>query len=181
VNIPGISAYHGDLPSCFVRGGRLVCTFNVLEHIENESGILKEIFRAVRNRGYFFMIVPAFDFLWSAHDVSLGHERRYVKNELIKKLRSAGFTSSKMNYFNSLLFPLAVSFRALRKSLNRNDKKVQSEFSFVLPKIVNELFYKIFSSESRLLNYSNLPVGLSLISVCKIEKNHENKRHNTCF
>jgi 2-polyprenyl-3-methyl-5-hydroxy-6-metoxy-1,4-benzoquinol methylase len=157
----------------------IVCAFDVLEHVENENGTLREVFRTIKNEGCFFITVPAFDFLWSAHDDSLGHKRRYVKKELVKKLESAGFKILKASYFNSLLFPLAVSFRILRKIAFKinlahfaggNKKDAKSEFSFALPGIVNELFCKIFSFESRLLDRFNLPIGLSLICVCEVKK-----------
>lgn len=65
-----------SLPSDFFD---LVTAFDVLEHIEDDQKALGEICRVLKKGGLFLLTVPACPWLWSFHDESLGHKRRYTK------------------------------------------------------------------------------------------------------
>lgn len=87
--------------------------FDVLEHIEDEPGVLDEIFRKLKPGGMVYLTVPAYEFLWSREDIYAGHFRRYSRRHLERVLRQAGFTPFYSSYFFSLLVPAVAAFRSI--------------------------------------------------------------------
>ena len=73
---------------------------NVLEHIEDDETVLRELYAAVRPGGYVAVYSPAFDLLMSDFDRSIGHVRRYRKRELRQRFERAGFDIVEARYVN---------------------------------------------------------------------------------
>lgn len=65
--------------------------FDVLEHVDDDIGFLREIHRFLVEDGYLFLTVPAYNLLWSRMDEVGGHFRRYTMAKLTSALSSAGF------------------------------------------------------------------------------------------
>lgn len=92
----------------------LVILMDVLEHLEDDLKMLKEIKQAcVGNSNNFFITVPAFYSLWSGHDVYLGHYRRYKIATLNKVLHEAGYDIENTYYLYGSLFPMVWAARKL--------------------------------------------------------------------
>lgn len=93
-----------------------IYTSNVLEHIENDSLALKDLYNCLEPGGAIGIYVPAFPFLFSEMDELVGHFRRYRRSELISKVEAAGFTlesctySDFVGYFASIFLKL-VGFK----------------------------------------------------------------------
>ena len=79
-----------------------VYTSNVLEHIEDDLSVLKEIKEKIKPGGALAIYVPALPFLYTDMDKKVGHYRRYTRSELIKKVSLAGFTVQESFYNDSL-------------------------------------------------------------------------------
>jgi len=145
----------------------LVVAFDVLEHIKDDKKAMSEIHRVLKKNGFFYMTVPAFQFLWSYHDDINYHQRRYTKKSLLKVFEGLNFNILKISYFNTIFFPLVVTARYLNKVFKRRAvsdgdvKKTNSVLNFVLK--------KIFAFEKYLLIKSNLPFGVSLICIARKE------------
>jgi len=92
-----------------------IYTVNVLEHIENLDLEIMELRRVLRPGGTLFVFVPAFEILWTSLDDEVGHVTRFTRNTLAAALRKGGFEISKMEYFDSLGFPAALSVRVMEK------------------------------------------------------------------
>lgn len=100
--------------------------FDVVEHVEHDVHFLKSIYSYLKDGGFVFITVPAFNVLWSDEDVEAGHFRRYTIKELKGKLQSVGFHIEYSSYIFSIL-PLAVFlFRTLpsRLKLNKNSGRL---------------------------------------------------------
>jgi len=134
---------------------------DVLEHINDQVAILKSAQNYLTQNGKILVTVPAFKFLWSPHDEFVHHVRRYTKAGLKKVLEDSGYKVERISYFNSILFPLALTQRLGMRLLNR---KLSTHLS-TPPAIVNWLFKVIFAQEAWILKRTNLPVGLSIIAV----------------
>ena len=85
--------------------------FDVLEHIEDDAGFLRQVRGFMPAGGRFYCAVPAHRFLWSLEDAAAGHVRRYGIKELTRKLTLAGFTIEHATYYFA---PLVVPIVALR-------------------------------------------------------------------
>lgn len=55
---------------------------DVLEHIRDDRGELKRAAQYLSSGGHLVVLSPAFQFLFSAFDTALGHERRYTAKSL---------------------------------------------------------------------------------------------------
>ena len=80
---------------------------NVLEHIEDDVKVLKEMRDKIVIGGKIAIYVPALAILFSDLDKKVGHYRRYSKNELVKKVKAAGFEVQDC-YYNDCLGVLAT-------------------------------------------------------------------------
>ncbi len=112
----------------------IIFSSNVLEHIENDIKVLKEIFKKLKNNGKIFLYLPANNFLWTNLDEKVGHFRRYDRNELVKKLKSCGFKIEKCHYSDSIGFFATL----LTKFFSRNNPILSQNTlifydNFVLP------------------------------------------------
>ena len=89
------------------RNGSLpaVGCFDVLEHMEDEQGFLREIRRCLAPDGRFYLTVPAGPWLWSDADVQAGHFRRYTFASLRRALARAGFRPL---FMSKMFFPLPL-------------------------------------------------------------------------
>src|SRR6266852_2418415 len=86
------SVLKGDvsaLPSDFRAD--LVCAFEVLEHIGDDEGALRQWREFLRPGGVLMISVPAWQRRFGASDSKVGHYRRYDRHDLVGLLESAGF------------------------------------------------------------------------------------------
>lgn len=90
---------------------------DVLEHIEDDRLQIQTAARLVRPGGHIVVLSPAYQWLFSEFDESIGHLRRYNKQTL-RQLMPSGWKEIKLKYLDSVgvLFSLANSI-ALRQSL----------------------------------------------------------------
>ncbi|MEN8168669.1 MAG: class I SAM-dependent methyltransferase [Pseudomonadota bacterium] len=139
----------------------LICLFDVLEHIENDESALMGLRDLLADDGKILLTVPAYPWMWSTHDTTLHHKRRYTRSMLQKKITEAGFHIQKLSYFNTLLFPLAVLARLIDKLFSRDTASGTDT-----PRgLMNALLKNIFMLEHHLLNRINLPFGVSFIAI----------------
>jgi SAM-dependent methyltransferase len=92
----------------------LVMSTDVWEHIEDDGAVAREAFRVCRPGGRLLVAVPAGMDLWSAHDVALGHARRYEREQLVGLVERAGFVVHDTMGWNVLLRPVAKARRRRR-------------------------------------------------------------------
>ncbi len=79
-----------------------VVFFNVLEHIEDDRAVLRNLFETVPAGCRVVVLVPYNMKLYSEFDKALGHFRRYSEWELEGKMREAGFEVEKQFFFNKV-------------------------------------------------------------------------------
>jgi SAM-dependent methyltransferase len=142
----------------------LVCAFDVLEHVDDDQAAVATLCAMARPDGHVVVTVPALQWLWSEHDVSHEHRRRYTRKQLGKVLANAGLRIDRLSYFNTLLFPLIANLRLVRRLLGRESGAVDEALP---PAAVNRVLEAIFSSERHLLKEIDLPIGVSLLAVAR--------------
>lgn len=142
----------------------LITLFDVLEHIEDDNAALMKIRGLVSCGGKVILTIPALPLLWSKHDEVHHHFRRYTKQTLQHVAEKAGFSITRMTYFNFYLFPVILIVRIAGRFFG---KKRDSDFRHLPPRI-NTFLAWVFGSEHYLLRFLNIPFGVSLI--CVLEK-----------
>jgi hypothetical protein len=83
----------------------LVLMMDVLEHVKDGQALLDSVVNRCEGTNYFFLTAPAFMSLWSAHDVFLGHHRRYTLPELRETAKKAGLVVASSYYLYGAIFP----------------------------------------------------------------------------
>ncbi|HSW74673.1 MAG TPA: class I SAM-dependent methyltransferase [Candidatus Saccharimonadales bacterium] len=143
----------------------VVCAFDVLEHIANDSNAFKEWRRVLNNDGVIIVSVPAYQWLWSKHDVTLGHYRRYTKKSLTRVASLAGLEVQHISYAFTFTLPLVVGFRLLQRFLGISRGKKTSYVA--VPAWLNQLLAAILHKEAWLHGKIALPAGSSIIAVLR--------------
>lgn len=139
---------------------------DILEHIEDDFIAAQNLYRFIRPGGTVIITVPAYQWLWSAHDENCMHKRRYNRKMLQNLLTKSGFQIEYLSYYNTLLFPAAAAVRLLSK-LFQLDRSSSLENSF-RDTTLNRLLYHIFKLEQLWIRRGRtFPFGLSLIAVAK--------------
>jgi hypothetical protein len=108
-------------------GYGLVSLFDVLEHIDDDTGTLRHLLDP-RARGVLVATVPAHPFLFDEMDDLAHHRRRYGRSELGQKLRDAGFEVRRLTHFMAPLVPF-VAVRWLARALRDDGRRSGGEWS----------------------------------------------------
>jgi len=77
-----------------------VICLNVVEHLENDFGALRNIFDALEDNGRAIVLVPCGPRLYGSLDEVLGHHRRYTKEQFADLAARAGFQLENLMSFN---------------------------------------------------------------------------------
>jgi hypothetical protein len=93
---------------CGAVDADVLLLMDVLEHVIDDRALLGDAVAKVPRGARVVITVPAFRFLWSGHDVFLGHERRYTLPEVEALARSAGLEVLVGAYYFGLILPLAA-------------------------------------------------------------------------
>jgi glycosyltransferase involved in cell wall biosynthesis len=86
----GEAQVHGSLDEVDAVDVDWLCSFEVLEHIEDDAGALGSWVERLRPGGRVVVSVPAHQRRYGAADAAVGHLRRYDPDELRSLLSSAG-------------------------------------------------------------------------------------------
>lgn len=89
----------------------LLYAFDVLEHIEADTDMLKSWRRRLKPGGKLLVYVPAFQVLYSSMDKKIGHCRRYRRESARAKLQAAGFVVDSTEYVDSLGFLASLLYK----------------------------------------------------------------------
>ena len=147
--------------------GSAVLMMDVLEHVGDDAALLRQYTAGLATGARVIVTVPAFQSLWSGHDVFLEHYRRYRLGQLEALVRDAGLEPVKGRYFYGLLFPVAAGMRFFdRLRLARGDAAPQSAMKQA-PGWLNRLLVMIHDLERHSLFHINRFAGLSIVLLAK--------------
>lgn len=143
----------------------VIGAFDVLEHIEEDITVLREVHSALNTNGFLVLTVPQHRWLWSPVDEYACHVRRYSASELHQKLESAGFEVVRSTSFVSLLLPAMLLSRVKQRYSKigidpANELKLSGRLNAFLYRLMQiELFF--------IKNGINFSVGGSRLIVAK--------------
>lgn len=89
----GGQAMHGMIGAlpCASARFELVCAFDILEHVADDDGALRELARVAAPGATLLLSVPLHAAAWTAFDEFVGHCRRYEPDAIVGKLAAHGF------------------------------------------------------------------------------------------
>ena len=144
-------------------------SFEVMDELslDNAEKAFREIHRVLKSGGFFFVRLPAFEWMRSTHDDDIQTMHRYTAAELRDMLERAGFEVRFSSYANSLLFPVVLLKRSLKKigiGRGTDTKPLPRGLQWM-----NPIFRAALGAEARVLGARrSLPFGLSVI--CLVRK-----------
>ena len=142
----------------------VIFALDLIEHIEDELAVLKQIYRVCSRGGVSILIVPAWTCLWGGRDNWLGHKRRYTVAKLKASLEKAGFKIIKCSYIHALLFPVLYLTNKIKQFLRYN--RIKTDI-FTVPRPLNSFLIYLFTLETKLFSWVNQPLGTSVICIAK--------------
>jgi SAM-dependent methyltransferase len=144
----------------------LVTCLDVIEHVPDDVAALTELLRVCRPGGWLLVTVPAYQALWSRHDVANHHYRRYSRPRLRGATAAAGWRVERISAFNSVLLAPAAAVR-LAQRRRGTDNGYTSDLD-VGPTWLNDVLEWPLALEARWLAAGRrLPAGLSLLAVLR--------------
>lgn len=144
----------------------LVLLMDVLEHVDDDVGLLREYTNKVPSGASFLISVPAFQFLWSGHDKFLEHKRRYRLGQIEDVARHAGLKVKHGTYYFGGVFPIAAATRLSNNWMNNGREQIRSQLSNHHP-AVNAVLSAMSRLELPLLAHNRLA---GLTAFCLAEK-----------
>jgi SAM-dependent methyltransferase len=144
----------------------LICAFDVLEHVDEDEAVLRQMHTALAPGGGILLSVPQHPALWSRTDDFACHKRRYRTRELSAKCRAAGFKVVATTSFVFSLLPVMFAQRLSRGK--RPDYNLWNELT--LPRGIDRSFELLLEAERRLIGLGiSFPAGGSRFVVAKQE------------
>jgi SAM-dependent methyltransferase len=117
----------------------IVTSLNVLEHIEDDQKVLKDLFEIIEDNGTLILYLPASLAAWTDMDVKVGHYRRYTKKMIIEKLKNAGFEVIGASYkdFGGWLILIILKTLRIKPKFNLRLLLLYDKFIFPLIKYLD--------------------------------------------
>lgn len=172
---PAVRFLLGDAPRAArkeLADAAAVLLTDVLEHVEDDAGLLGGILEAMSVGSVLLVTVPAHPKLWSQHDLSFGHLRRYTPERLSKLWHDRPAETEFLSYFNARLYPVARAVRAWTRRTGSAPGPEGTDFVFP-PRPVNAVLARIFAGEAKRLcrlhggRVRPYRTGLSLIALLR--------------
>lgn len=138
----------------------VVTLLDVIEHVEDDHGLLADLTARTAPGTTFVMTVPAKERLWSSWDAALGHHRRYERAGLRALLDGLPLDVVEVSY----LFPELVPAGWWRARRGRDAPAGSAEFPDI-PRVVDRALLAVSSVTARARRLA--PTGTSLVAVAR--------------
>jgi SAM-dependent methyltransferase len=144
----------------------LITCLDVIEHTPDDRVTLRELRRVCQPGGFLLVTVPAYQALWSTHDVANHHYRRYSRSMLRRAAGEVGWRVRRMTSFNGLLLAPAAAVRlAQRRRLRDLSTDYRPELTLG-PEWLNAVLEQPLRAEAGWLGRGRtMPIGLSLLAL----------------
>ena len=142
---------------------------DVLEHIPDDRGALREIREALAPGGIVFITTPALQQFWTYNDELVHHVRRYSKSDYRRLARECGFALIDVRYFQFFLSPLLIASRIFRSPklsmMTAAEQQALLARTHRIPAAAaNNALASVFAAESPLGHWLPFPWGTSVLA-----------------
>jgi len=129
---------------------RLLLLMDVLEHVPDDFELLSRLLAAASPGSLMLLTVPADESLWSKHDESFGHYRRYDQKRLARLWSGLPVATRLVSYFSARTYPLIRAVRLWNRCRGRVAGQAGTDFWLPSPR-VNRLLTRFFAGEGKVL------------------------------
>jgi SAM-dependent methyltransferase len=154
-----------DGPPPLARGQKMLGMFDVLEHLDDDEGMLRWAAGVLEPGGILVVTVPAHPFLFDEADALAFHRRRYRRRELDERLRRAGFDVRLLTHFMSPLVPMLILSRALGRLVRGRSLAAHRQSELGVVPVLNPALRAVLALERAVLRVARPPFGTSLLAV----------------
>jgi SAM-dependent methyltransferase len=151
---PGVEFICGTVPEDALEvlwAADLVLLTDVLEHVEGDSELLAKLVGGMKPGANLLITVPADPSLWSPHDVSHGHFRRYTAATLVSLWGGLPVEVLLLAPFNRRLYLMVWLARRVTRALGRGAGPAGTDLR--LPaRPVNQALFRVFAGEANRLS-----------------------------
>ena len=137
----------------------LVLATDVIEHVEDDTRALSEIYRVLKPGACAIITVPAFQLLWGLEDEASQHKRRYRGSDITALITASGLIPDESFYFNYFLF---LPILLMRTALRTTNHSVRSEIEINSP-LTNRLLSAVFRWDVATAPVIKPPFGVSFL------------------
>lgn len=121
-----------------------------------------ELTRIVRPGGWLMLNLPAYRFLFSAHDLHVGNQTRFTASEVVDQLRRSGMEIESVSYRVVVPFPAIAAIRISKRMLGIGSKYGSSDLKMPMP-LANRILTAVMRFENAFLTRGfRFPFGLSV-------------------
>jgi SAM-dependent methyltransferase len=145
----------------------VVVCLDVLYHraVQDDRLVLAECARVLRPSGTAIITDSALNWLRGPHDEAVHTRKRYRLGELAGLVESSGLRLIRRTYTNCLLLPGLAAIRIGRR-LFPTGGQLRSD-TLTLPPMLEWGLAKVMAVERRLLRWTDLPIGSSILLVAQ--------------
>ena len=144
----------------------MIFATDVIEHLSDDGPALGELRRVAGAEARLIITVPAYRWLWSRHDSSWHHYRRYTRSRLRERVRAHGWEPTVNTYFYSALLPPVALIRKLERFRSNGDMRSDFHRS---PGALDHWIELQVKGEAELIRRGvSLPAGVSVGMLCRL-------------
>lgn len=122
-----------------------IYSINVLEHIENDSEIIQQMYAKLRADGRILIFVPAFQTLYTSMDKKVGHFRRYNLIKLKNLIKKEGFCIDEAFYVDSIGVIATLIYKLTDSgagNINLGLLKIYDGWVFPMSRILDKILHR---------------------------------------
>ena len=172
LHVSGTLVLHDELRVPLASAFDVVTLCDVIEHVEDDVGLIREASEKLGDGGTLVITVPAHEKLWSVVDEAYGHRRRYGRRSLGAAIQRAGLRVCAIRSFNVVTLPLQflqrfrfahsdVSTAMARQALLAASLQVP-------PRPLNEILALLSRAEAPIARLAIVPGG-SLVAAAQMD------------
>lgn len=162
--LPNIPLFQFDIGCCPLPDNSIdaVVILNVLEHIENDSLAVEQIYRILKPGGVVIIEVPANPDLYGVYDQVYKHFRRYSLAGLSATVSQCGFKITNSSHLGFFFYPGFKYVKKKHQYLASAPIEIQQEFvkKNIKDTGENRLFHFLMRAELLMGRYLSYPVGI---------------------
>jgi SAM-dependent methyltransferase len=154
-----------------------VLLLDVIEHLPDDVGALRNVRSGLAAGGRLVVTVPAFPSLWSRFDEIAKHKRRYTLATARAAIENAGFEVERSTYFFSPLFVASGAVQLARKARTklpsrwrareRDDGSLDGLMETRTSPLITKTLVSVLALERPIVRRGRLPFGTSVLCLAR--------------